>query len=249
MIEFMDETNATYRDGIVKFLDLVIESTEQKNEDIQKRKYRPNFYSMQTYEKAYSINRKLNGYLDQLHFDFEGFKIYNIMEIIDEDTGNSMRAGSLVIYDTLSALCDFFRLAERCLCYNNDLNTGFFYVDSEFMPKNGERAFAITKELYTIYGKLYIRKDEINNISYKVKNLRIVHHNGKKLTTDITIVNGNFKEKQLGDSAMLKMVYDDITECIYRSYKQVFQNIIDRRERLLREKYGEDIIFDYKTID
>ena len=50
MIEFMDETNATYRDGIVKFLDLVIESTEQKNEDIQKRKYRPNFYSIQTYE-------------------------------------------------------------------------------------------------------------------------------------------------------------------------------------------------------
>ena len=98
-------------------------------------------------------------------------------------------------------------------------------------------------------GKLYIRKDEINNISYKVKNLRIVHHNGKKLTTDITIVNGNFKEKQLGDSAMLKMVYDDITECIYRSYKQVFQNIIDRRERLLKEKYGEDIIFDYKTLD
>ena len=82
-----------------------------------------------------------------------------------------------------------------------------------------------------------------------MKNLRIVHHNGKKLTTDITIVNGNFKEKQLGDSAMLKMVYDDITECIYRSYKQVFQNIIDRRERLLREKYGEDIIFDYKTLD
>ena len=225
MIEFMDETNATYRDGIVKFLDLVIESTEYKYEDVQKRKYRPNFYSMQTYEKAYSINRKLNGYLDQLHFDFEGFKIYNIMEMIDEDTGNNMRAGSLVVYDTLSALCDFFRLAERCLCYNNDLNTGFFYVDSEFMPKNGERAFAITKELYTIYGKLYIRKDEINNISYKVKNLRI------------------------GDSAMLKMVYDDITECIYRSYKQVFQNIIDRRERLLREKYGEDIIFDYKTLN
>ena len=248
-MEFIDETNATYRDGIVKFLDLVIESTEQKYEDIQKRKYRPNFYSMMTYEKAYSINRKLNSYLDLLRYDFEGFSLNNVIELMDEDTGNTLRAGSLVIYDTLSALCDFFRLAERCLCYTNDLDTGFFYVDSEYLPKNGERAFAITKELYTIYGKLYIRKDEINNISYKVKNLRIVHHNGKKLTTDITIVNGNFKEKQLGDSAMLKMVYDDITECIYRSYKQVFQNILERRERLIRAKFGEDIIFDYKTLD
>ena len=249
MMEFIDETNATYRDGIVKFLDLVIESTEQKYDDIQKRKYRPNFYSMMTYEKAYSINRKLNSYLDLLRYDFEGFSLNNVIELMDEDTGNTLRAGSLVIYDTLSALCDFFRLAERCLCYTNDLDTGFFYVDSEYLPKNGERAFAITKELYTIYGKLYIRKDEINNISYKVKNLRIVHHNGKKLTTDITIVNGNFKEKQLGDSAMLKMVYDDITECIYRSYKQVFQNILERRERLIRAKFGEDIIFDYKTLD
>lgn len=247
MTEFIDETNATYRDGIVKFLDLVIESTEQKYEDIQKRKYRPNFYSMMTYEKAYFINRKLNGYLDLLQFDFDGFKIYNIMESVGEDIVNNVIVQSFVTYDALSALCDFFRLAERCLCYTNDLDTGLFYVDSEYLPKNGERAFAVTKELYTIYGKLYIRKDEINNISYKVKNLRIVHHNGKKLTTDITIVNGNFKEKQLGDGAMLKMVYDDITECIYRSYKQVFQNIIERREKLLKERYGEDIIFDYKT--
>lgn len=241
-----EETNEDYRKDIIHYFMKLLLCLDDANETTRWKKKKESVFDNLYHPDNYYTNPEFNNYLKM---GLDNGKVNIVEYLLTVDTVHYLSKKDILSYDGLCALCDLFRLAEKCLYYKNDISTGMFYVDSVFCPKDGERKFAIENKDYTIYGKLYTRKDDINNILFKVKNIRIIHNNGKKLANDITIVNEDFRSKNEGDSIMIESVYRDILEVIYRSYRNILENIKIKREILLKQKYGLHITISYNDTD
>lgn len=247
----MDELYKKNTEGILYFFHKILDSLKDENETRRFKKYKSDFFLQLRREENYYTNPEFNRYLSMA---LNNQKV-RIVDMSNDSFGTGpelvrcLRQSEILSYDYLCTLCDFFRLAEKCLYFNNDIKTGLIYIDSSYQPKDREYKFAIDNMYYTIYAKLYTRKDEINNISFKVKAFRIVHKNGKKLTNEITIVNEEFRSKDYSDISMVNSIYNDIIECIYSSYRKVLENIKRRREDKLHSIYGACIRIDYFDTD